>query len=69
MSTADSLDQLVGDLLAERDERDRARYTALTGRHLPAPRAIRVALGYARVAAEWQRRYDVATPDHTTEET
>ena len=47
---------------AERDERYRARYAALTGRHLPAPREIQIALGYARVAAEYRRRYGVTGP-------
>ena len=49
---------------AERDERYRARYAALTGRQLPTPREIRVALGFAQVAAEYRRRYGgAATPD------
>ena len=47
---------------AERDEHYRARYRALTGRRLPVPREIAIALGYARVAAEYRRRYGVARP-------
>jgi len=47
---------------AERDERDRARYTALTGRTLPTPRPIAIALGFARVAAVYRARYGVAGP-------
>jgi hypothetical protein len=47
---------------AERDARYRARYAALTGRQLPAPRPIAIARGYARVAAEYRRRYGVADP-------
>jgi len=68
MSDTVSLDRLVGALLAERfaaavaerDERDRARYAALTGRTLPTPRPIAVALGFARVAAVYRARYGVA---------
>ena len=47
---------------AGQDERYRARYQALTGRALPAPREIRAALGFARVAAEWRRCYGVPDP-------
>ncbi len=54
---------------AERDARYRERYAALTGRQIPASRAIVVALGYARVAAEYRRRYGVPNPaDDTAEE-
>ncbi len=54
---------------AERDERDRARYAGLTGRRLVAPREIRIALGFARVAADYRRRYGVAGPgDEVTEQ-
>ena len=75
MSAPDGLDRLGGELLAahfaaeavgslERRmaaEQD-ARYSALTGRQIPTPRPIAIALGYARVAAAYRRRYGFADP-------
>jgi len=79
MSVPDTLDQLVGELLAAlytagavgplgmraAAERD-ARYAALTGSRPAPPREIVVALGFARVAAEYRRRYGVPHPADDT---
>jgi hypothetical protein len=59
---AEAVGSLERRMAAERDVRYRARYAALTGHHLPMPRPSAIALGYARVAAEYRRRYGVADP-------